>query len=560
MRPSLTWVPRLTLAALLLPVGAGLWGVIAPLLGLVHIAGANPDQAIADLLAWPGLIDASVLSITTGFGATLMALALVVLILSQLHGTQGLAILRRLLSPLLSVPHAAAAFGLAFLIAPSGWIARLFSPWATGWAQPPDLLILNDPWGIALTLGLAVKEAPFLLLMSLAALGQIRADQSLLISRALGHSPSGAWLKTVFPAVYRQIRLPIYVILAYSMTVVDVALILGPTLPTTLSVQILRWMSDPDLSLRLLGAAGALLQLALVIGALAVWWVGEHLIAALGRRWITSGTRSQGLGLLRPIASGLGTASVAVVLTGIAGLLVWSFAGQWSFPEALPAPFTLRNWQRFGPALGAPIQEAAIIALTSTLIALILCIGSLEAESRHNLRPTTRAMALLYLPLLIPQIAFLPGLQVLLLNWGLTSGRWVVILSHLVFVIPYVFLSLSDPWRAWDQRYGTVGRALGASPNRVLFRIRLPMLLTPILTAAAVGCAVSVGQYLPTLLAGGGRVATLTTEAVALTSGGNRRAIGAYGIAQTCAALIPFAIALTLPRILFRNRRALRPE
>ncbi|NVO25530.1 ABC transporter permease subunit [Donghicola sp. B5-SW-15] len=556
----MTWVPRLTLAALLLPVGAGLWGVIAPLLGLVHIAGADPDQAIADLLAWPGLTDASALSITSGFGATLMALALVVLILSQLHGTRGLAVLRRLLSPLLSMPHAAAAFGLAFLIAPSGWIARLFSPWATGWAQPPDLLILNDPWGIALTLGLAVKEAPFLLLMSLAALGQIRAGQSLLIARALGHSLSGAWLKTVFPAVYRQIRLPVYVVLAYSMTVVDVAMILGPTLPTTLSVQILRWMSDPDLSLRLLGAAGALLQLALVIGALAVWWVGEHLIAALGRRWITSGARSHGIGLLRPIASGLGTASAAVVLTGIAGLLVWSFAGQWSFPDALPAPLTLRNWQRFGPALGAPIQETAIIALTTTLIALILCIGSLEAEARHNLRPTTRAMALLYLPLLVPQIAFLPGLQVLLLNWGLTSGRWVVILSHLVFVIPYVFLSLSDPWRAWDRRYGTVGRALGASPNRVLFRIRLPMLLTPILTAAAVGCAVSVGQYLPTLLAGGGRIATLTTEAVALTSGGNRRAIGVYGIAQTCAALIPFAIALTLPRILFRNRRALRPE
>ncbi|NVO29403.1 ABC transporter permease subunit [Donghicola sp. C2-DW-16] len=556
----MTWVPRLTLAALLLPVGAGLWGVIAPLLGLVQIAGADPDQAVADLLAWPGLTDASVLSITTGFGATLVALLLVVLILSQLHGTRGLAILRRLLSPLLSVPHAAAAFGLAFLIAPSGWIARLFSPWVTGWAQPPDLLILNDPWGIALTLGLAVKEAPFLLLMSLAALGQIRADQSLLIARALGHSPSGAWLKTVFPAVYRQIRLPVYVVLAYSMTVVDVAMILGPTLPTTLSVQILRWMSDPDLSLRLLGAAGALLQLALVIGALAVWWIGEHLIAALGRRWITSGTRSRGLGLLRPIASGLGTASAAVVLTGIAGLLVWSFAGQWSFPDALPEPFTLRNWQRFGPALGAPIQETVIIALTSTLIALLLCIGSLEAEARHNLRPTTRALALLYLPLLVPQIAFLPGLQVLLLNWGLTSGRWVVILSHLVFVIPYVFLSLSDPWRAWDQRYGTVGRALGASPNRVLLRIRLPILLTPILTAAAVGCAVSVGQYLPTLLAGGGRIATLTTEAVALTSGGNRRAIGVYGIAQTCAALIPFAIALTLPRILFRNRRALRPE
>ena len=560
MTPSLTWVPRLTLAALVLPVGAGLWGVIAPLLGLVQITGADPTEAIDALLAWPGLGPSALLSVTTGVSATLLALSLVVLILSQLHGRPALDWLRRLLSPLLSVPHAAAAFGLAFLIAPSGWVARVFSPWATGWDQPPDLLILNDPWGLTLTLGLAIKEAPFLLLMSLAALGQTRADQSILIARALGHSASGAWLKTVFPAIYAQIRLPVYVVLAYSMTAVDVALILGPTRPSTLSVQILRWMSDPDLAYRLQGAAGALVQLALVVGVMALWWAAEQAVATLGKAWITGGSRSSGLDRLRPLARVLGGLSSLGLLLGLAGLVIWSFAGQWRYPDVLPDQMTLRSWLRFAPQLTDPLMETALIALASTSIALILCIGSLEAETRHNLRPTGRAMALLYLPLLIPQIAFLPGLQVLLLQSGLTSGRWVVVLSHLVFVLPYVFLSLSDPWRAWDRRYGTVASALGSSPDGVLFRVRLPMLLAPLLTATAVGCAVSVGQYLPTLLAGGGRVATITTEAVALSSGGNRRAIGVYAVAQTLAALIPFAIALGLPRLVHRNRRALIPE
>ena len=48
------------------------------------------------------------------------------------------------------------------------------------------------------------------------------------------------------------------------------------------------------------------------------------------------------------------------------------------------------------------------------------------------------------------------------------------------------------------------------------------------LVAAAVGVSVSVGQYLPTLLIGGGRVATLTTERSRLL-GGDRRAIGVFG-------------------------------
>ena len=164
---------------------------------------------------------------------------------------------------------------------------------------------------------------------------------------------------------------------------------------------------------------------------------------------------------------------------------------------------------------------------------------------------------MLYLPLLIPQTAFLPGLQTLLLGIGADIGRVPVMLAHLVFVLPYVFLSLSDPFRAWDHRVGAVAAALGASPDRVLWRVRLPMLLRPVLTATAVGLAVSVGQYLPTLLIGGGRVATLTTEAVALASGGDRQAIGVYALMQTGAALIPFACALLVPAVLWRNRRGL---
>jgi putative thiamine transport system permease protein len=111
---------------------------------------------------------------------------------------------------------------------------------------------------------------------------------------------------------------------------------------------------------------------------------------------------------------------------------------------------------------------------------------------------------------------------------------------------------------AWDTRQGIVAGALGASPRRVFWSIRVPMLLGPILTACAVGMAVSVGQYLPTLLAGGGRVATLTTEAVALASGGDRRAIGVYGLLQTSAALLPFAAAIILPALIWRNRRGLQ--
>ena len=192
------------------------------------------------------------------------------------------------------------------------------------------------------------------------------------------------------------------------------------------------------------------------------------------------------------------------------------------------------------------------IALASTAIAVALVVACLESEARSN-HPGALETAL-FLPLLVPQIAFLPGLQTLFLSVGSRNGVWPVILAHLVFVLPYVYLSLRDPWRAWDDRAGRTAASLGAGPWSVLWRVRLPMLLMPLATAAAVGFAVSVGQYLPTLLIGGGRITTLTTEAVALASGGDRRVIGVYALTQTAAALLPFAFAVAVPRLVYRNR------
>ena len=144
-------LPALTLAAMLGPVAAGLAGTVLPAFGHMPVIGAHgPSLApFAALFAWPGLGAAVWTSVFPGLLATVLSLGAVVLITAGWWGTRPFRWLERALSPLLAVPHAAAAFGLAFLIAPSGWLARIASPGLTGWDRPPDLLILNDPWGLS---------------------------------------------------------------------------------------------------------------------------------------------------------------------------------------------------------------------------------------------------------------------------------------------------------------------------------------------------------------------------------------------------------------------------
>jgi putative thiamine transport system permease protein len=128
------------------------------------------------------------------------------------------------------------------------------------------------------------------------------------------------------------------------------------------------------------------------------------------------------------------------------------------------------------------------------------------------------------------------------------DGSWTaVVWSHLLFVLPYAFLALSDSYRALDPRYARAALCLGASPWRVFWRVKIPLLLRPALFAGAVAFAVSVAQFLPTVFAGAGRFSTLTTEAVSLAGGGDRRVIGVYAFLQAALPLLFFALAIALP-------------
>jgi putative thiamine transport system permease protein len=84
------------------------------------------------------------------------------------------------------------------------------------------------------------------------------------------------------------------------------------------------------------------------------------------------------------------------------------------------------------------------------------------------------------------------------------------------------------------------------------------MLIRPILAAMAVGFAVSIAQYLPTLFSGGGRFATVTTEAVALSAGGNRRVLAVQSLLQTALPFCAFMLAIGLTAWYARNRQGLK--
>lgn len=535
-------------------VGLGYTG-LAAFGGLEGRAGAGDWRAPwLTLAALPGLRSSIALSLWTGFAATALSLGLALGLLGLWQARGARMRWLHVLTPLLATPHSALAIGLAFLIAPSGWIVRLFSPWATGWVLPPDIATVHDPYGLALIAGLTAKELPFLLLVAATALGQIPVAQRMAAGRSLGYGPGQVWRRIVIPELYRLIRLPVAVVLAFSLSVVDMAILLGPSNPPTLAVAMTRWFMAADLALFAPASAAALVLAGLVAAAILLW---SGVIGSAGL--VLRHVLRQGRRHLAPTPAFLMAGPALLVLGGgalsLLALGIWSVARRWRFPQVLPDGWTLSAWTGSRAIWGGILGETALVAGVASGLSLLLAILWLEGETRGHFARARWAEALIYLPLLVPQVAFLFGLHIVFLHLGVGGDRVAVVWVHAIFVFPYVMLSLSDPWRALDPRLMRTAAALGASPLRQLLAVRLPCLARPVLTALSIGFAVSVAQYLPTLFMGAGRVNTLTTEAVSLASGGDRRIAGVLAVLQSVLPLTAYGLALAVPALILRGRR-----
>lgn len=542
------WAPVVVLLAIgAFPVGVGLAGAIA--------AGFD-SEAWRALLSTPGLVRAASLSVWSGVAATVISLLLAHLAVALAWNSERLLRLRMWALPVLASPHLALAIGLVLLLSPSGLLLRLLSPWATGFEQPPDWATVQDSLGIALILGLVTKETPFLILVLLGSLAQVDARRLMLQARVLGYGQLKSWLVAVAPLLQRQSRLATAAVLVFGITNVEVALPLGPSTPPPLSLLLLQWFSDAELSMRLRAFAGAWVLLGITVLTLIAGKLVVRSVSRLWQRWATSGRRAVKERLARLVIS----IPIAFVLTlGIAAvfaLLLRSLGGAWRFPHTIPAQPSLHAWQSVASELNTTLASTLALGFATAALAVLLVLAA--SEVLHDRQSARRGIAMaLFVPLLLPQMAFLFGLQTLLIQLAIDGTFMAVLWSHLVFALPYVWAVLSEARAQIPSGLPLAARVLGSGPTRTWLLVIVPLLAKSMLLAFALGFTVSVALYLPTLFAGAGRIATATTEAAAAMSAGNLRAAAAQGVVQALAPLFVFVLAAVLGHAMFRHRRGM---
>jgi putative thiamine transport system permease protein len=533
--------------------------VLAPMLWVLSsalLAGFSLT-AWVHLLSQPGLLKSLLLSLWTGLVSTILAYGLSAWIISRHFLGQNLNAWVKRLPLMLAVPHAAFAIGLVFLLSPSGWLLRLFSPWLTGFEWPPAWQTTQDPYGFGLIIALVAKETPFLLWNAATQLTrddvQTRWQREHALAQTLGYSSSHAFWRVIWPQVAQRLRWPLLAVLAYGLTVVDMAIIIGPASPPTLAVQAWQWLQDADAATNDLGAAAAvLLGLSLLIftGLASVYARVTKRSSTLtnGQRGsqkknvvIEKKRKSQHKAFVnRQFNVVFVLLSIYIVILLI--LAISSFSGVWRFPSVLPQTYTLAAWASVWQS-SISVWTTLGLALASSGLVLCWCIAWLELAPKAW---DAALRQLLYLPLLIPSVLWVVGLHQMSLTLGV-NGQWLgLLVAHALAVLPYIFIALAPAYLGFDARYVQVSASLGKGRLAFLMWVKWPLLRSSLASAFAVGFAVSVAQYLPTLFVGAGRFQTVTTEAVALASGGQRSLTAAYAWLQFILPLLCFALAALL--------------
>lgn len=243
---------------------------------------------------------------------------------------------------------------------------------------------------------------------------------------------------------------------------------------------------------------------------------------------------------------GSGAWATLLVMYGavMLALLLGSVIGSWPFPQLLPPSFSGAAWQSVA-ARHDTLLITLTLGLASSICALLWTVAWLELAPARWQR---RANLLLLLPLVLPGVLWVVGLHQLSLAWRIDAqfiGLW---LAHTLACLPYVLLALQGPYTAFDSRLARVSATLGLGHGTFLWRVKWPLLRGALAASFAVGLAVSVAQYLPTLYVGAGRFSTISTEAVALAGGGQRSMAAAYAWAQWLLPVLGFAAAAWLGR------------
>lgn len=178
---------------------------------------------------------------------------------------------------------------------------------------------------------------------------------------------------------------------------------------------------------------------------------------------------------------------------------------------------TLFENERMMTALYYTLLVAVLATIISTMVGTIAAIGI------HKMRMGKKRSILLninYLPVLNPDIVTGVSMMTLFVFLNVNFGMTTMLLSHLVFDIPYVILSVLPKLKQLPANIEEAALDLGATPWYALRKIILPQIKPGIISGALMAFTMSIDDFVISFFTTGNGVTNLSIEIYSMTRRG----------------------------------------
>lgn len=160
------------------------------------------------------------------------------------------------------------------------------------------------------------------------------------------------------------------------------------------------------------------------------------------------------------------------------------------------AGFSFRWYQDFltSPEWILSLKNSMIAGVLSTLLATVLGVMAALGLNHADLKGRTWITGILVSPMIVPVIITAVGVYFSFSPLGLVNNMFGLILAHTVLGVPFVVVSVTSTLAGFNENLSRAGRSLGASPLRVFWTIKLPIIAPGVISGGLFAFATSFDE------------------------------------------------------------------
>jgi spermidine/putrescine transport system permease protein len=199
-------------------------------------------------------------------------------------------------------------------------------------------------------------------------------------------------------------------------------------------------------------------------------------------------------------------------------------------------------------AMVSALKNSLIVAVTATLLSTIFGTMVALAMERHSFPGKTAFDALLYLPIIIPDIAMAVMLLLFFVMTQFGLSLLTIIISHVAFDISFVAIVVRARLVGFDRSLEEAAQDLGANELQTFWHVTLPLLMPAILGGALLAFTLSLDDFVITFFTAGVGSTTLPLRIYSMVKLGVTPEINAISTLLLAASMTLVMLSLFLQR------------